>query len=164
MIRETTMTVAPNDQSATYVSLDKWPGRPKRLRTKYLAKRVASAPAGSLAVSGSWIGVAYLEVPEEYRAVALKEADGHFTRSNFRHGHYMAEIGGPAVQLTGDRQDIYKAMVRAPDARTRVETILLNDRLVLERTYSLSADGNSMETAVHDPTDGHIFRTTSHRK
>ncbi len=34
MTRETTMTVAPNGQTATYVSLDKWPGRTKRLRNR----------------------------------------------------------------------------------------------------------------------------------
>ncbi len=164
MTRETTMTVAPDDKSATYVSLDQWPGKPTRLRTEYLAKRTAPAPAGANAVSGSWLGVAYVAVPEEYRSVELKEADGRFSRSNFRHGHYTAEIGGPAAPLTGDGQDIYQATIRAPDARTRVESILRDGKLVIVRTYSLSADGKSMETAVRDPMDGHIFRTTSYRK
>src|SRR5437763_13813517 len=65
MTRETTMTVAPDDQIATYVSLDKWPGRTKRLRTEYVAKRVAPAPAGAHPVSGSWLGLRYVTVPEE---------------------------------------------------------------------------------------------------
>ena len=164
MTRETTMTVAPNGQTATYVSLDKWPGRTKRLRTEYLAKRVAPVPAGAHPVSGSWLGVRYVEVPEEYRSVDLKEADGRFTRSNFRHGHYTAKIGGPPVPVTGDGKDFYKAVVRAPDDRTRIETILQNDKPVIERTYRLSANGKSMVTTVRDPKDGHLFRTTSRRK
>lgn len=164
MIRETTMTVAQNDQTATYVALDKWPGRTSRLRTEYLAKRVASGPAGAHAVSGSWLGVAYVEVPDEYRSVDLKEKDGLFTRSNFRHGHYTAKIGGPPAPVTGDSKDIYEAVVRAPDPRTRVETILLDNKPVIERTYSLSNDGKSMVTTVRDPKNGHVFSATSRRK
>jgi hypothetical protein len=164
MIRKTTMTVAPGGRTATYVSLDAWPGRPKRLRTRYLARRVAPAPAGANAVSGSWQGVAYLEVPEEYRSVALKEAHGRFTRANFRHGRYTATIGGAAARVTADGKGIYEATVRAPDPRTRVETILLAGKPVVERTYTLSADGKSMVTAVRDPKDGQVFRTTAHRK
>src|SRR5205823_6503923 len=72
MTRETTMTVAPDDQIATYVSLDKWPGRTKRLRTEYVAKRVAPAPAGAHPVSGSWLGLRYMTVPEKYLSVRLK--------------------------------------------------------------------------------------------
>ena len=95
---------------------------------------------------------------------SIKEADGRFTRSNFRHGHYTAKIGGPPVPVTGDGKDFYKAVVRAPDDRTRIETILQNDKPVIERTYRLSANGKSMVTTVRDPKDGHLFRTTSRRK
>lgn len=47
MMRETRMTVAPDDRTATYVAFDKWPTRTKRLSTEYVAKRVAPAPSGS---------------------------------------------------------------------------------------------------------------------
>jgi hypothetical protein len=164
MIRETTMTVAPDGQSATYLSLDKWPGRPKRLRTEYLAKRTAPAPAGAHATSGHWRGVAYIEVPEEYRSVDLQEGGGDFTRSNFRHGRYTAKIDGPPAMITGDGRDIYMAQVRAPDARTRVETVLLKGKPVVERTYRLSEDGKSMVTEVREPGDNNVFSTTSRRK
>jgi hypothetical protein len=164
MTRETTMTVARCDCMATYVSLDRWPGRTKRLRTEYVAERVAPAPAGSHAVSGSWRGLRYVEVPEEYRSVDLREANGRFTRSNFRRGRYTATIGGSSVPITGDGKDIYKASVRAPDARTRIETILLNEKPLVERTYRLSADGKSMVTTVRNLEDGAVFSTISRRK
>lgn len=164
MTRETTMTVAPDGKTATYVALDAWPGRAGRLRTVYLAKRVAPAPAGAHAVSGSWRGVAYLQVPEEYRSVDLRESGGFFTRSNFRHGRYTARIGGPPAPVTGDGKNIYQASVRAPDPRIRIETILLNGKPVVERTYALSEDGRSMTTTVRDPNGGEPFSTVSHRK
>jgi hypothetical protein len=164
MMRETRMTVAPDGRTATYVAFDKWPTRTKRLRTEYVAKRVAPAPSGSHTASGSWLGLRYVAVPEEYRSVDLKEANGLFTRSNFRHGHYTAKVGGPAVPVSGDGKDIYEAMVRAPNERTRIETILLNGKPLVERTYKLSADGKSMVTTVRDPNDGSTFSATSHRK
>lgn len=164
MTRVTTMTVAADDRTATYVSIDRWPGSAKALRTVYLAKRVTPAPAAAHPVSGSWRGVAYTEVPEEYRSVRLTEIHGRFTRSNVRRGHYTARIGGPGAPVHGDGQNIYRAVVRAPNARTRVETILLKQQPVVERTYRVSADGRSMTTSVRDPKDGQTFTTVSHRK
>ena len=164
MDRETTMTVAPDGKTATYVSLDKWPEHPKRLRTEYLAKRVAPAPVGAHPVSGRWLGLRYVEVPVEYRSVELDEAGSRFTRIDFRHGRYTATIGGPPAPVTGDGKNIFKASVRAPDARTRVETVMLKGKPLVERTYSLSADGKSLVTTVRDPADGSVFRTTSHRR
>ena len=164
MTRETTMTVAADDRSATYVSLDKWPGLAKRLRTEYIAKRVASSPPGAHPASGSWLGVTYIKVPEEYRSVSLMEADGHFARSNFRHGHYIADIDGPAVPVTGDGRDAYQAEVRAPNLRTRVETVLLNGKPVIVRTYTLSQDNRSLTTEVREPGTRNVFSTISHQK
>ena len=164
MNRQTTMTVAQDNRTATYVSLDKWPTLKKILRTEYLAKRTAPAPAGANAVSGSWLGVQYVIVPEEYRSVDLKENNGYFTRSNFRHGHYTARIGGGAAPVLGDGKNCLVATVQACDVRTRVETVRLGNKPVVERTYKLSNDGESMQTTVRDPSDGSVFTTTAHRK
>jgi hypothetical protein len=164
MTRVTRMTVAPDSRTATYVSLDQWPGHSKRLRTEYVAKRVKPAPSGTHPVSGSWLGVRYVAVPEEYRSVRLKEANGEFTRIDFCHGHYTAKIGGPPAAVTGDGKNVYKAAVTAPDARTRIETISLNGKPLVERTYSLSADGKSLTTTSRDPADGATFIATSHKR
>ena len=53
LIRVTTMTVAPDDETATYVSIDRRPGISVPLRTEYLARRVAPGPPGSHRVSGA---------------------------------------------------------------------------------------------------------------
>lgn len=164
MSRETTMTVAANNRTATYVSLDKWPNYRKLLRTRYMAKRVGPAPPGANLVSGRWVGLKYLEGPEEYRSNDFREHHGQFTRSNFRHGHYTATIGGRPAPVTGDGKNIFMAVVRAPDARNRIETISLNGKALVERTYRLLPDGKSMLTIVRDPKDGSIYKITSRRK
>lgn len=164
MTRVTTMTVAREGKSATYVSVDQWPGQAKRLRTEYIAKRVAPAPAGAHSVSGSWLGLRYIAVPVEYRSVQLSEANGSFSRSDYRYGHYVARIGGPPAPVTADGRDIFEARVRAPDPRTRIETVLRNGKPVEETTYRLSADGRSLVTTVRNPKSGSSFTTTAHRK
>jgi hypothetical protein len=163
MSRETTMTVRPDGRTALYISLDKWPNYPKQLRTEYLAERVAPAPPGAHRVSGRWRGLRYLKGPEEYRSNDFIENNGLFTRSNFRHGRYSAEIDGPAAPVTGDGKNIFMATVRAPDARTRVETISLKGAPLVERTYRLLPDDKSMLTIVRDPKEGSIYKITSHR-
>jgi hypothetical protein len=164
MSRETTMTVAPDNRTAIYVSVDKWPNYPKLLRTEYVARRIAPAPPGAHLLSGRWLGLKYLEGPEEYRSNDFKEGDGLFTRSNFRHGHYTAKIGGPAAPVTGDGKNIFMALVRAPDARTRIETISLNGKTLVERTYHLLPGSRSMLTTVRDPKNGSIYKITSRRR
>jgi hypothetical protein len=164
MTRVTTMKVAPDSRTATYVSLDHWPGHSKLLRTDYVAQRIKPAPPGAHPVSGSWLGLRYVTVPQEYRSVRLKEANGRFTRIDFRHGHYTATIGGPPAAVTGDGKGIFKAAVRAPDVRTRIETISLRGKPLVERTYRLSADGKSLATITRDPADGSTFSTISHRR
>lgn len=164
MTRQTTMTVAPDGLTATYVSVDKWPGRAKCLRTEYVAKRVAPAAVGAHPVSGSWLGQRYIAVAQEYRSIQLKEENGKFTRIDFRRGRYTAEIGGPPAPVTGDGKNIFEAVVRAPNARSRIETISRDKKPLVERTYRLSTDGKSLVTIVRDPGDGSVFSTTSHRK
>lgn len=164
MARVTTMTVSPDGQTATYVSLDKWPGKAKRLRTEYIARRTVAAPKGANEVSGTWVGIRYVSVPVEYRSVRLKEADGLFTRINFRSGTYTAKIGGPDAPVTSDGKDIFRASVTAPDAWTRVETITLNGKPRVIRTYRLSPDGRTLTTTAKNPSDGSAYIATSHRR
>lgn len=163
MTRETTMTVSADGQTATYVALDRWPQLRAPLRTRYEARRTAPAAPGAHPVSGSWKGLGYQEVPEPYRSIELTETDGSLTRISFRRGRYTAAYGGPPAPLEGVPGD-YGAQVARPDERTRVETILKGGKPVTERTYRLSADGQSLETSVKDLASGKVFRITSHRK
>lgn len=164
MVRETTMTVSPNGKTATYVSLDRWPGLPTPLRTEYLARRVAPSPRGAHAVSGSWLGLRYVAVPVEYRSVELTDAGDHLTRASFRRGRYTATYGGPAVPIEGAEIPGLSAQVRKPDDRTIVETVLVEGKPTTERTYRLSPDGRSMTTVVRNLANNQVFEITSHRQ
>ena len=163
MVRETTMTVAPDDRTATYVSLDRWPGRADLLKTEFLARRIAPAPAGAHPVSGSWEGVRYVDVPIPYRSVEFRQDGDRLTRSTFRHGHYTAVLGGPPVPLLGAAEDRLTVAVRQADPLTLVETVFDGGKPATERTYRLSQGGKALQTTVHSFAGDRIFRITAHR-
>lgn len=162
-VRMTTMTAAPDDQTATYVSMDEIPGVPGPLRTVYLARRVAPTPVGHHPISGSWMAVRYVEVPEAYRLVELHEEGPALIRSTPTHGHYTAIIGGPPARIEGIAGADLKVTVSKPDQRTVIETIYGGDKIVLSRTYTVSPDGRSLDTSTKNAA-GEVFRITSHRE
>ncbi len=161
-VRTTTMTVSSDDQSATYVSLDDWPGIAGPLRTEFLARRIAPTPKGAHPVSGGWRGVRYVEVPEAYRAVELQVTGDVVVRSTLTRGHYTATLGGPPVALEGVAGSSTVVSVRQPDARSLVETFTDHGAFVLEQLYRVSADGRSLVSITKNP-DGQVFTVTSHR-
>ncbi len=163
MVRETTMTVSSDNKAATYVSLDQWPGQTERLKTVFRARRVAPAPPGAHPVSGSWRAVRYVEVPEAYRSVELNETADTLTVSNIRRGSYTATYDAPPAPLPGGSENT-GVKVSRPDTRTRVETILKNGKPVVERTYKLSEDGQSMRETVNDISAGEVFKSIAYRK
>lgn len=163
LVRETTMTASPDNRTATYVSLDNRPGVKGTLRTRYLAKRVAPAPSGANRVSGSWQGIAYLEVPKQVRTVESRLTGDAFTYSTPTGVSYSARIGGQPAVVRGPYAGTITASVRRTNARTLIETRKRDGKLLLTRTYRLSRDGKSLEMSTKDETNGTIFTATYHR-
>jgi hypothetical protein len=162
--RVTTMTVAPDDRTATYTTNDRRPGVKGPLRTVYVARRAAPAPAGAHRVSGTWQGVRYVAVPEQVRTTGL-HVDGD--RLTYRHplGYtFTATFGGGFVPVHGPYKTPVLAAVRQVDSRTIEETRKSDGRIVLVRTYAVSADGRSLAIASTDPATGRTFRITAHRR
>src|SRR3569623_2274585 len=162
--RVTTMTVAADDKTATYVSIDHRPDLKGPLRTEYLARRVAPAPAGAHPVSGSWQGVRYVTVPWQVRTVTLKVADGRLSYSVPTGVRYSAVIDGAPARVEGPYKGAMFAAVKRVDARTLVETRTEDGRVLFTRTYALSADGRSLRTETKSAATGAVFAATSHRK
>lgn len=162
--RTTTMTVAPDGRTATYIALDTRPGVRGLLRTEYLARRTAEAPAGAHPVSGSWQGVRYVSVPEQVRTTELHDDGASFSYSVPIGVHFTARFGGPAVPVEGPYGGKVLVSMRRIDARTVEETRTEAGKVTLVRTYTVAPDGGSLETVSKNPQIGSVFRITSHRK
>jgi hypothetical protein len=160
--RTTTMTVAPDGRTATYVSLDTRPDVKGLLRTEYLARRTAEAPAGAHPVSGSWQGVRYVAVPAQLRTTELHDDGRSFSYSVPIGVRFTAEFGGPPVPVEGPYGGKVLVQVKRIDARTVEETRTEDGKVTLMRTYTASPDGSSLQTVSKNPQIGSVFKITSH--
>jgi hypothetical protein len=162
MTRMTTMTVAPDGRTATYVSLDRRPGMNGELRTEYLARRVAPAPPGAHPVSGSWRGVRYVAVPDQLRTYRIELQGSRLSYSVPAGISYTAVLGGPYVPVRGPFGGKVTAAVRRLDASTLLETRMEDGKIVQERTYRLTS-GGSLAMATTNKLTGATYRVLARR-
>jgi hypothetical protein len=162
--RVTTMEVAPDDRSATYVSIDHRPGIKQPLKTVYLARRVSSGPLGSHPVSGTWQGVRYVRVPELIRTTVLIQNGNHFTYRSPIGATYSALLGGGFVRLRGPYKGKMLAAVRRIGSHKIIETRKENGRVILLRTFTLSPDERSLTTTSRNPITDSSFSITSRKR
>ncbi|MFD1610654.1 hypothetical protein ACFSCW_02435 [Sphingomonas tabacisoli] len=162
--RTTTMTVAPDDQSATYVSIDHRPGIKTALRTEYLARRTAPAPPGAHPVSGTWQGVRYVAVPAEVRTTELRVDGGMFTYRTPLGTSFIARLGGDYVPIRTSYKSALLAAVRRVGDRQIEESVKQDGKLVAVRTFTVAPDGRTMEIATRNPDGGAVFRITARKQ
>ena len=161
--RTTTMTVAPDDRTATYISIDHRPGSKAALRTEYLARRTVPAPAGAHPVSGSWQGMRYVSVPALVRTTTLRLTRDRFSYSTPLGTSYTARLGGVYMPVRSAHAGGLTVAVRRAGTRRIEERFKRDGRLVETRTLTLAPDGRSIEIATTNPTNGATFRSISRR-
>lgn len=159
--RTTTMTVAPDDRTARYVSMDHRPGIQATLRTEYLARRTAPAPSGAHAVSGTWQGVRYVTVPTELRTTTLRLAGDKLSYSTPLGTSFTATLGGSFSPVRSAHAADVQVAVRRTGPWQIEERVKQDGKETIVRTYTISASGRSMEVASIDLTQGTTFRATS---
>ena len=162
--RVTTMTVSPDDRSATYVSIDHRPGIKQALRTIYLARRGSSGPPGSHPVSGTWQGVRYVSVPELVRTTVLIRNGNRFTYRSPIGATYSALLDGPFVPVRGPYEGKVLAAVRRVGDHKIIETRKQDGHVILLRTFALSPDGRSLTITSKNPATDSSFSITAHKK
>jgi hypothetical protein len=161
--RVTTMTVAPDDQTATYVSIDHRPGIAAALRTEYLARRTAPAPVGAHPVSGTWQGVRYVEVPALVRTTTLRLTGDQFSYSTPLGTSFTALLGGDFVPVRTAQGTGVTASVRRTGELQIEELVKRDGKLIAVRTFTVTPNGDAMEIATTDPLKRLTFRATSRR-
>lgn len=123
-----TLTVSFNDTSGT-----------KPVTGSYTETRVAPAPAGAHAVSGSWKQQAYNSVSDEGLTVTFK-LDGDTLHMTAPTGQsYDATVGGPDVPIKGDIGGTTAAVTKSGDSL--VETDKRNGKVISVTTMTPGSDG-----------------------
>lgn len=162
--RVTTMTVAPDDRTATYVSIDSRPGIQRPLKTVYIARRVSAGPVGSHPVSGTWQGIRYVSVPELIRTTELSLKDDRFIYHVPIGVTYSAILGGSFVPVKGPYKGQVLTAVKRVGDRQIVETRKQDGKMVLVRTFTLAPDGRSLTISSANPMTNSTFVVTAHKK
>lgn len=107
---------------------------------KGTSTRVAAAPAGAHAVSGSWKANRLDSISDEALTVTF-EVDGDTIKSRGGDGtSYEARVGGPDVPVQGDPSGLVVAVTN-PSSNSWVETYKRDGKVVGIATLTLGADG-----------------------
>lgn len=123
-------------------------------------KRVGPAPAGAHAISGQWAPDKVNEYSEEALNATYK-VEGNKVSWSSQGQSYEAEIGGPAVPVTGD---IGGTTVQVTNEGGGLkETYTRDGKVVNEAVTTVSADGKSITWVSTDPRDGSKVSGTAQR-
>ncbi len=107
---------------------------------KGTSTRVAAAPAGAHAVSGSWKANPLNSMSDEGLTFSY-DLEGDTIRNKAGDGtSYEAKIGGPDVPVQGDASGLVVAVTQ-PSENTFVETYKRNGKVVGIGTLTIGADG-----------------------
>ena len=164
LTRTTTMRIARDGQTATYVSIDRRVGIQGTLRTEYLARRTASGPAGSHAASGTWQGIRYVSVQVQLRTTVLIDGGDQLSYRSGTGFSYTASFGEEFVPISGPYDGSISVSVRRLDPYRLVETRRRGSDNIQVRTYTVARDGRSMEIATTNLASNTTFRVTARRR
>jgi hypothetical protein len=146
-----TMTVSADGNTLTRKFKDSSTPNAPAIEGSSTATRAGPAPAGAHAVSGQWTP----DKVSEYSEDALNSTyaiDGNKVTWSGQGQTYTAEIGGPAVPVSGDISG--STVTVTQDGNSLNETFTRDGKVVNEVVTTVSADGKSMTWAATDPRDG----------
>lgn len=147
-----TIAVAPDDRTATYSFEDRRNGHD--VNGELTAVRVAAAPAGANAISGSWQLQHYNTMSQNALTVTFRTEGDVLHFDSMDGTSYSATLGGKAVPVKGgdDGETVSVARVEPNvlretyhDDKGRVETMI---------TSTLAPDGRTMHVVSDNPRMG----------
>jgi hypothetical protein len=148
-VSSTTVTVGADGNTATFKFHDATVTPAVDGQTAF--KRVGPAPAGAHAISGQWAPDKLNEYSDDALNATYK-VEGNKVSWSGQGQSYEAEIGGPAVPITGDMGGT-TVQVTSEGGGLK-ETYTRDGKVVSEAVTTLSADGKSITWVSTDPRDG----------
>ncbi|HUK01005.1 MAG TPA: hypothetical protein VLW26_01870 [Steroidobacteraceae bacterium] len=153
LLDTSTMTVSADGSTMTTKDVDVSGAQPATYVTK--AKRVAPAPAGSHAISGSWQTTS-LESASDSGSLVTYQGTDNGLKMSANGVSYDAKFGGPSVPITNDPTHTMAALKRI-NANTIQETDSRGGKPVDIATMTVSADGKSLAVKDNNVESGRSF-------
>ena len=127
---------------------------------KVTATRVADAPAGSHAVSGSWRTSKVSSLSDNAVLVTFKVEGDSLQMTDLTGQSYTAKLDGTEAPYMGD-PGITTVFVKRIDANTFEETDKRKGKVISVARMTVSPDGKMMKLSVHDMLQGTTTRVSA---
>ncbi|MBA3666449.1 MAG: hypothetical protein H0W65_01830 [Sphingomonas sp.] len=140
VIGETTLAVAADGQMFTGTFKDTSTPDAPPVTGKYTEARVAPAPAGAHAISGSWKPAKYENVSDEGLIVTFNQQGDTFSMSSPAGQSYTAKLDGTDAPIKGDTTGAVASVERV-SANVYRETDKRDGKVIGVATMTVGADG-----------------------
>lgn len=149
VVATTTITVAPDGKTAHFEFSDSSNSSGAPVTGNGEMKQVAAGPAGSHAVSGSWVTANIANMSENATEITFKEEGGMLHMSAPTGQSYQAKLDGTEAPYKGD-PGINSVTVKQTGKMSMVETDKRDGKVVNVLTSTVSADGKTMKVLMDD--------------
>lgn len=150
----TTKTVVSQDgKTSNFEFTDSSNTSAEPVNGKGMSKRVAQGPAGSHAVSGSWVMAKMDDLSENGLLMTYKLEGDSLTMSTPTGQSYTAKLDGTEAPYKGD-PGITSVVVKKLGNNTIEETDKRNGKVISVARLTVDADGKTMHVKVDDKMHG----------
>ncbi|MBS0278869.1 MAG: hypothetical protein JSR81_14700 [Proteobacteria bacterium] len=160
VVTTSTTAVSPDGKMATYTFSDSSNTNGPPVTGKGISIRVAAAPAGANAISGSWRETKFENLSDSGAIITYKIAGDKQTMTQPTGQTYTAPLDGSSVAYSG-APGITTVEVKKLSAHTIRETDFRNGKAVDSSTSTVAADGKSMKITTHDLLAGRTTTVTA---
>ncbi|HEX3432360.1 MAG TPA: hypothetical protein VHT03_15905 [Rhizomicrobium sp.] len=142
------VTVAPDGKTDNFEFTDSSNTNAAPVTGKGAGKKIAAGPAGSHAVSGSWITTSFQSMSDNGVTVTYKTEGDMLSMTNPTGQSYTAKLNGADVPYKGDpgTTSVNVKMM----GKTLVETDKRDGKVISRVRSTVSKDGKSMSVAYYD--------------
>ena len=158
VVATSTTTVSADGKTAKFDFTDSSNTSSDPVTGKGDMKQVAAGPAGSHAISGSWVTADITGFSDNGLLFTYKEDGGKLSMTTPTGQSYLVKTDGTEAPYKGD-PGITTVMVKQVGKNSMVETDKRDGKIIAVVKSTLSADGKSMEMVYEDKLQG---RTTSY--
>ena len=155
-----TIVVTPDGKSLR-VNSQEVGANGKIVTSEKLERRIAAAPKGSHAVSGSWRDAEIKRADDAILTITFKETGGVLHMKQGTGESYDARIGGPAVAVKGDREGTMVSLRRTAPM-TIVETDIVKGKVTAVNTMVI-VNPTTMKIRSEDKQNGGVELWVAHK-
>lgn len=159
-IGDETWTVSPDKTVVTMKGVDTGSGDGTPVTYETQQVRVAPAPAGAHAVSGSWQGKPGATVSDSGLMVTFKTTGDNISMTYPTGESVTARFGGPAVAMTNDPGNTMVKFVRTGPS-SFVSTMMREGKVASVTTVTIKPDGRTLDYSNDNKRNGSTARFTA---